>query len=80
MECCRDGCPSGRFSHLYRGTSPLKIDLVVVVNILNKYCNHCSATYASTINVFIALDLRDNVSFIIVISCSKSRKPCQISS
>jgi hypothetical protein len=20
LECCRDGCPSGRFSHLHRGT------------------------------------------------------------
>ena len=23
MECCRDGCPSGRFSHLQRGTLDL---------------------------------------------------------
>ena len=23
MECCRDGCPSGRFSHLHRGTLEL---------------------------------------------------------
>ena len=23
MECCRDGCPSGRFSHLHRGTLKL---------------------------------------------------------
>ena len=23
VECCRDGCPSGRFSHLYRGTLEL---------------------------------------------------------
>ena len=23
MECCRDDCPSGRFSHLYRGTLEL---------------------------------------------------------
>ena len=23
IECCRDGCPSGRFSHLYRGTLEL---------------------------------------------------------
>ena len=23
MECCRDGCPSGTFSHLHRGTLEL---------------------------------------------------------
>ena len=23
VECCRDGCPSGRFSHLHRGTLEL---------------------------------------------------------
>ena len=23
MDCCRDGCPSGRFSHLHRGTLEL---------------------------------------------------------
>ena len=23
LECCRDGCPSGRFSHLHRGTLEL---------------------------------------------------------
>jgi hypothetical protein len=24
VKCCRDGCPSGRFSHLYRGTLELR--------------------------------------------------------
>jgi hypothetical protein len=37
VECCIDGCPSGRFSHLHRGTMELcHSDQQVLVTSLNK--------------------------------------------
>ena len=46
MECCRDGCPSGRLSHLHRGTLELcQSDHWVLSHLLDQGPSHPIAQF-----------------------------------